>query len=96
MLTDLHSEHSSDPLYTSLKTNIATFPDTHTDYLLQNDLILYKEKIMLSSTSPLRAMIITELHSTFHAVNIGIQRTLAWVQVAFYWSFIRREISDYI
>ena len=51
---------------------------------------------MLSSTSPLRAMIITELHSTFHAVNIGIQRTLAWVQVAFYWSFIRREISDYI
>ena len=61
------------PFYTSLKTNITTNTNTHTNYQLHGELILYKGKILLSSTSPLRSTIITELHFTLHDGRAGIQ-----------------------
>ncbi|CAM8968817.1 unnamed protein product [Rhodiola kirilowii] len=79
-----------------LLTDIQTSPASFPDYTLRDDLILYRNRLLVPDDSAVRQLIIHEFHNTPIGGHAGIQRTVARISSNFYWPGLRKDVTDYI
>lgn len=59
-------------------------------------LIFYDRRILLSSTSPWKATLLHEHHSTLLAGHPGYEHTFKLLAVGFYWPTMRRDVKQFV
>jgi hypothetical protein len=65
-------------------------------YVVQGGLILFKDRLVVPTNSPLIAKILKEYHSSPIGGHAGVTRTLARVQAQFYWSKMKQDVKDFV
>jgi len=60
-------------------------PNLPTDYTWKDNILRYKERLVLSMTSALKPRILNELHSSTIASYSDFQKTYAHAQHSFFW-----------
>lgn len=88
-----------------MQTEIATTPELKalkeqillgkmdTKYTTQNDLILYKQHVLLLPNSPLTKIVVAEIHNGTHE---GVQKTLHRIRKDFYWKGMMTIVQKFI
>ena len=83
-LDELRTTLQRDDTYTQLLNGINQDPVAFSDYILQDGLILYKNRIWLPSTSLFREILMQEFHATPLGGHLGIVKTLHRLQENFF------------
>ena len=71
-------------------------PTKKPDYTLQGDLLFYKGKVVLSSTSSIIPSLLQEFHSTPVGGHSGFTRTYKRLARSFFWPGMRKTIIQYV
>lgn len=91
--------------FEAMQTEIATTPELKalkeqillgemdTKYTTQNDLILYKQHVLLLPNSPLTKIVVVEIHNGTHE---GVQKTLHRIRKDFYWKGMTTIVQKFI
>lgn len=62
-LAILKDSYKVDDEYQQLFSNLADYSSSSIGFSLKNDIILYKERVFLSSTSPLKSLVLKHVHN---------------------------------
>lgn len=66
------------------------------DYVLHQDVIIWKGRIMLPNDSQLLKMIMTEFHASKVGGHAGTTRTIVRINAQFYWPKMREDIRKFV
>jgi len=95
-LDELRTTLQRDDTYTQLLNGINQDPVAFSDYILQDGLILYKNRIWLPSTSLFREILMQEFHATPLGGHLGIVKTLHRLQENFFWPSMTKDVKTFI
>lgn len=65
-------------------------------YTLQNGILRYHDKIVVSTTGNLRSQLIATIHASSVGGHSGIQATTQRAKLYFYWPGMAKEIENFI
>lgn len=65
-------------------------------YVKRDGVFFYKGKILLSPTSSLLTVVLTENHSTLTGGHFGYHKTFARVKLCFTWPNMQRSVKDFV
>ena len=65
-------------------------------YSIDNGMLFFKDRYVLSSTSPLVALLLQEFHDTPSGGHAGIKRTLVRLAGNFFWPGMRESVTSYV
>jgi len=70
-IEEAHKEWFSHPSLSQLINNLRENPNSSTDYSWKDDILLYKDQVVILLTSTLKTHILEGLHSSPTAWNLG-------------------------
>eukprot|EP00253_Pinus_taeda_P003014 PITA_03014 len=71
-------------------------PNSSKGYSWQNDILRYKDRVVISPTSTLKSRILAELHSSPIAGHSGFQKTYARTRRSFFWTVMKQDILTFV
>eukprot|EP00253_Pinus_taeda_P008020 PITA_08020 len=71
-------------------------PNSSKGYSWQNDILCYKDRVVISPTSTLKSSILAELHSSPIAGHSGFQKTYARTRRSFFWTGMKQDILTFV
>ena len=83
-LTILKDSYHEDVEYWLLLTSLSSSPSNSSNFSLQNGLILYKYKVFLSSSFPLKSLVLQHMHDSPVGGHSGYLKTLYRVKQDFF------------
>lgn len=92
----LKDSYNSDITYQQLLSQLADSSLTSPGFSLQNGLILYKKNIFLSSSSPLKPLILQHVHDSPIGGHFGYLKTLHWIKQDFFWKGMKTHVKQHI
>ncbi|CAM8956675.1 unnamed protein product [Rhodiola kirilowii] len=96
ILGALRSFFTTDASSTKLIADITASPTEFPDYKVRDDLLLFRNRLLVPDNSALHQLIIHEFHITPIGGHAGIQRTLTRLSANFYWQHMRRDVTTFI
>ena len=76
--------------------DIESDPNTHPGFSMQRGVLLYKNKLVLSSKSACLPMVLQEFHSTPAGGHSGFVRTYRRVAGNLYWIGMKRVVQEFV
>ena len=95
-LEDLKRELASSVEFNALKKRVTDDPQQHPAFTLRDDLLLYKGRIWINSSSSFIALLLEEFHKSLLGGHMGLAKTLSRLQQSFYWEGIRQDTQKFI
>jgi hypothetical protein len=93
---DLKQLNATDPyllaIHQKLQKTLATMPH----YKMQDGILFFKGRIVISPTSALKNEILQEFHSSKFAGHSGILRTLKRLAQSFYWIAMKADVQAFV
>ena len=85
-----------DPTLTQLRETLQTDPAAKPGYTLREELLFFKGRLVLPSTSSLIPTLLQEYHSTSVGGHSGFIRTYKRLARTFFWSGMRKAIMQFV
>eukprot|EP00253_Pinus_taeda_P010515 PITA_10515 len=89
-------EWFSHPGLSQLISQLQVDPNSTKGYSCQNDILRYKDRVVISPTSTLKSHILAELHSSPIAGHSGFQKTYARTRRSFFWTSMKQDILTFV
>lgn len=89
-------EWFSHPGLSKLISQLQVGPNSIKGYSWQDDILRYRDRIVISPTSTLKSRILTELHSSPIAVHSGFHKTYARTRRSFFWTGMKKDILTFV
>ena len=83
-LEDLKRELASSVEFNALKKRVTDDPQQHPAFTLRDDLLLYKGRIWINSSSSFIALLLEEFHKSLLGGHMGLAKTLSRIQPVSY------------
>ena len=83
-IEEIRKEWFSHPRLSQLISQLQVDPNSSKGYSWQNDILGYKERVVISPTSTLKSHILAELHSSPIAGHSDFQKTYARTKRSFF------------
>ncbi|KAF8414344.1 hypothetical protein HHK36_002345 [Tetracentron sinense] len=71
-------------------------PQSHSDYAIEDEKLVYKGRLVVASTSPLTAEIILEFHATLVVGHSGALKTYKRASRSFYWRGMKKDVEQFV
>ena len=95
-LTILKDSYHEDVEYWLLLTSLSSSPSNSSNFSLQNGLILYKYKVFLSSSSPLKSLVLQHMHNSPVGGHSGYLKTLYRVKQDFFRKGMKSDVKKHV
>ena len=89
-------EWFSHPSLSQLIHNLQADPNSTTGYSWKDEILRYKDKVVISPTSTLKTYILVELHSSPTASHASFQKTYAHTRRSFFWTGMKKNILTFV
>jgi len=70
-------------------------PNPLINYTWQDNILRYKDRLVLSPSSALKSRLLNELHSSAIAGHSGFQKTYAHARHSFFWAGMKKDILHF-
>ena len=95
-LTILKDSYEEGDEYKQLISSLSGSPSSPTNFSLQNGLILYRDKLFLSSSSPLKSLVLQHVHDSPVGGYSGYLKTLYKVKQDFFWKGMKSDVKRHV
>ena len=95
-LTILKDSYEKGDEYKQLISSLSGNPSSPTNFSLQNGLILYRDKLFLSSSSPLKSLVLQHVHDSPVGGYSGYLKTLYKVKQDFFWKGMKTDVKRHV
>lgn len=95
-IEEARREWFSHPGLSQLISQLQVDPNSSKGYSWQNDILRYKDRVVISPTSTLKRSILAELHSSPIAGHSGFQKTYARTRRSFFWTGMKQDILTFV
>ena len=85
-----------DEEYQQLFSSLSSRTFSSTNFSLQNGLILYKDKVFLRSSSPLKSLVLQHVHNSPLGGHSGYLKTLYGVKQDFFWWGMKSDVREHV
>ncbi|KAL4568635.1 hypothetical protein LXL04_024250 [Taraxacum kok-saghyz] len=92
----LKKEMAEDELLRKLRRDLTADPQSHKDFTLFQDNVLFKGRLMIPASSAVKNSIIHEFHNSPIGGHAGEKKTMYRAALEVYWTGLRQDIVDYI
>eukprot|EP00253_Pinus_taeda_P005972 PITA_05972 len=84
------------PELSQLISQLQADPNSTKGYSWQDDILRYKDRVVISPTSTFKSRILAEMHSSPIAGNSGFQKTYARTRRSFFWTDMKKDILTFV
>jgi len=95
-IEEAHKECFSHPFLSQLINNLLADPNSIAGYSWKDEILCYKNIVVISPTSTLKMRILAELHSSPTASHLGLQKTYARTRHSFFWTGMKMDIITFV
>eukprot|EP00253_Pinus_taeda_P011588 PITA_11588 len=95
-IEEARREWFSHPGLSQLISQLQEDPNSSKGYSWQNDILRYKDRVVISPTSTLKSSILAEVHSSPIAGHSGFWKTYAHTRRSFFWTGMKQDILTFI
>ena len=95
-IEEAHKEWFSHPSLSQLINKLRVDPNSIAGYSWQDEILHYKDKVVISTMSTLKSHILAELHSSPTASHSGFQKTYAHTRCSFFWTGMKNDILTFV
>ena len=95
-IEEARREWFSHPGLSQLISQLQVDPNSSKGYSWQNDILRYKDRVVISPTSTLKSRILVELHSSPIAGHLGFQKMYACTRRSFFWTRMKKDILTFV
>jgi len=95
-IEEARQEWFSHPGLSQLISQLQDDPNSIQGYSWQDDILRYRDRVVISPTSTLKSRILAELHSSPIAGHSGFQKTYARTRRSFFWTGMKKEILTFV
>ncbi|KAL4281717.1 hypothetical protein GQ457_03G008900 [Hibiscus cannabinus] len=96
ILDDIRLATENDSEMRELKKQLIAGHGYHSDYSLQEGLIVHRGRIMVPKEAALRAILLREFHSSMVGGHAGNTRTFNRLSANFYWQGMRKDVRTFV
>ena len=89
-------EWFSHPGLSQLITQLQADPNSTEGYSWQDEILRYKDRVVISPTSTLKSHILAELHSSPTTRHSSFQKTYACTRRSFFWTSMKKDILTFV
>lgn len=94
--TDLRQANHSDPYLLDLRQKLTSQPDNHPHLHDRDGLLLYKGRILIPPSSPLRTTLLHEFHNSKVGGHSGVLRTYSRLAQSFFWEAMKKDVRQHV
>ena len=95
-IEEARRECFSHPGLSQLISQLQADPNPTKGYSWQNEILRYRDRVVISPTSSLKSRILAELHSSPLAGHSGFQKTYARTKRSFFWTSMEKDILTFV
>ncbi|XP_040870975.1 uncharacterized protein [Glycine max] len=95
-LDELHKKLRQNPQYIQQFQEVANSSESHPDFTIAKDLLLYKGRIWLPRNIPLIHSFLTEYHAIPTGGHMGVAKTVARLSENFQWQGLRQDVAEFV
>eukprot|EP00253_Pinus_taeda_P024893 PITA_24893 len=95
-IEEARKEWLSHPGLSQLISQLQADPNSTKGYSWQDDILRYKDKVVISPTSTFKSHFLAELHSFPIARHSGFQKTYARARRSFFWTSMKKDILTFV
>ena len=95
-IEEAHKQWFSHPLLSQLITKLQVDPNSIVGYSWQDEILCYKDNVVISPISTLKICILAKLHSSPIVGHSGFQKTYARTQRSFFWIGMKMDILTFV
>jgi hypothetical protein len=95
-IADIEESNTNDPIYSDMIQQLVVNSQALQDYSLHSDILRYKGRICIGTTTKLRGTIIASLHSSAIGGHSGIRATYQRLKKLFYWPNMRKTVEKFV
>ncbi len=89
-------EWFSHPSLSQLINNLRAYPNSTVGYSWKNEILHYKDRVLISLTSTLKTNMLLEFHSSPIAGHAGFQKTYARICRSFFCTCMKTDILTFV
>jgi hypothetical protein len=95
-LHQIRATQKQDPALLEIMRKCAQNSPPESHYTVKDDLLLWKQRIVIPNNGALIQQVLYELHTSPLGGHAGITRTMARVKAQFYWPDMKTDIVEYV
>jgi hypothetical protein len=95
-LHQIRATQKQDPALLEIMRKCAQDSPPESHYTVKDDLLLWKQRIVIPNNGALIQQVLYELHTSPLGGHAGITRTMARVKAQFYWPDMKTDIVEYV
>jgi len=95
-IDEAHNEWFSHPPLSELINNLREDSNSSADYSWKEEILRYKDQVMISMTSTLKTCILDELHSSQIVGHLGFENTYYHACHYFFWTDMKNDILTFV
>eukprot|EP00253_Pinus_taeda_P006618 PITA_06618 len=95
-IEEARREWFSHPELSQLISQLQADPNSTKGYSWQDDILRYKDRVVISPTSTFKSRILAEMHSSPIAGHSGFQKTYARTRRSFFWKGMKKDILTFV
>ena len=95
-IEEARREWFSHPGLSQLISQLQAYPNSTKGYSWQDDILRYKDRVVISPTSTFKSHILAEMHSSPIAGHSGFQKTYARTRRSFFWTGMKKDILTFV
>eukprot|EP00253_Pinus_taeda_P025507 PITA_25507 len=89
-------EWFSHPSFSQFINNLRADPNSSVVYSWKDEILRYKDRVVMSPTSTLKTRILAEMHSSPTVGHAGFQKTYARTRRSFFWTGMKTDILTFV
>ena len=94
--TDLRKANTTDPYLLELHQKLLAHPEKHPHLLNREGVLLYKGRLVIPPSSPLRTVLLTEVHDSKIGGHSGVLRTYSRLAQSFFWEAMKQDVQRFV
>eukprot|EP00253_Pinus_taeda_P026802 PITA_26802 len=95
-IEEARKEWFSHPWLSQLINQLQADPNSRVGYSSQDEILCYKDRVVISPTSTLERCILAELHSSPTTGNSSFEKTYALTRRSFFWTGMKKDILTFV
>lgn len=95
-LQKLKASFQADPQLQELLQQVQVDPEAFPQFKVVRDLLFFKGKLYIPSSSPLKNVILEEFHSTLLGGHSGITKTYGRLKDNVYWEGMKQDVTNFV
>jgi len=95
-LSKFKAELQADPAFQALLQKVSQDPTAHTDFQIIDDLLFFKGKLYIPSTSSFKQLLLEEFHASPVGGHSGVHKTYGRLRENVFWDGMQKDVAQFV